>query len=64
MAVKADAAWNFVRKKANSQWLWLALDAQTRQVVAFTVGDHSRNSARKRWQKLPLVFTSVRSSAS
>jgi insertion element IS1 protein InsB len=56
LAVEADEAWRFVSKKANPQWLWLALDAQTRQVVAFQVGDRSRKSARKRWKKIPPIY--------
>ena len=48
--------WSFVGKKANPQWLWVALDAQTRQVIAFYVGDRSRKSARKLWHKIPAVY--------
>ncbi|MFO1352774.1 MAG: IS1 family transposase [Gammaproteobacteria bacterium] len=53
LAVEADEAWSFVGKKANPQWLWLTLDAQIRQVIAFHVGNRSRQSARKLWQKIP-----------
>lgn len=56
LAVEADEAWSFVSKKTNPQWLWLALDAQTRQVIAFQVGDRRRNSARQLWQKLPPIY--------
>lgn len=34
----------------------LAIDAQTRQVIAFHVGDRSRTSAKKRWNKIPAVY--------
>ena len=34
----------------------LALAAQTRQVLAFHVGDRSRRSARKLWKKIPPVY--------
>jgi insertion element IS1 protein InsB len=30
LEVEADEMWSFVGKKANQQWLWLALDTQTR----------------------------------
>lgn len=56
LMVEADEAWSFVHKKANPQWLWLALETQSRQVVAFFVGDRSRRSARKRWKKIPAVY--------
>jgi insertion element IS1 protein InsB len=45
-----------VGKKANPQWLWLALDARSRQVLAFHVGDRSRKSARQLWNQLPAVY--------
>ncbi len=33
---------SFVGKKKNKQWLWLAIDSQTRQALAFHVGDRSK----------------------
>jgi insertion element IS1 protein InsB len=45
-----------VGKKANPQWLWLALDTRSRQVLAFHVGDRSRKSARQLWNQLPAVY--------
>ena len=53
---EADELCSFVRKKANKQWLWLAMDTQTRQVIAFHVGERSRKSARKLWKKIPAVY--------
>jgi len=29
---------SFVKKKANTQWLWIAMDTQSRQVLPFTWG--------------------------
>jgi insertion element IS1 protein InsB len=54
--VEADERHSFVQKKANEQWLWLALDRVTRQVIAFHVGDRSRQSARQLWANLPAVY--------
>ena len=54
--VNADEAWSYVGKKANPYWLWIALDAHTRQVLAFYVGDRSKRSARKLWKKIPAVY--------
>jgi insertion element IS1 protein InsB len=51
-----DELWGFVGKKANPQWRWLALDAQSRQVLAFHVGDRGRKSARQRWKQLPAAY--------
>jgi insertion element IS1 protein InsB len=56
LEAEADELRRFVGKKADKQWLWLAMDAQTRQVIAFHVGDRRRTSAKKRWNKIPAVY--------
>jgi insertion element IS1 protein InsB len=56
LEAEADERWSFVGKKANRQWLWIAIDAKTRQVIAFHVGDRSRNSGEQLWAKLPAVY--------
>ena len=30
LEAEADELWSFVGKKANKQWLWIAMDAKTR----------------------------------
>jgi insertion element IS1 protein InsB len=56
LEAEADELCSFVGKKANKRWLWLALDARSRQVLAFHVGDRSRSSARQLWNRLPAVY--------
>jgi len=53
LEAEADEMSSFVGKKANKQWIWIALDTQTRQVIAFYVGDRSRKSAQQLWKRLP-----------
>jgi insertion element IS1 protein InsB len=48
--------WSFVGKKSNKQWIWLALDMKTREIVGVYVGDRSREGARQLWQSLPPVY--------
>jgi len=48
--------WSFVGAKQNQQWIWLAIDADSRQVVGRVVGDRSRPPAKKLWQSLPPVY--------
>jgi insertion element IS1 protein InsB len=45
-----------IPKKANKQWIWIAMEATTRQVVAFHVGDRSRTSAKRLWAKIPHAY--------
>ena len=53
---EADEMCSFVQQKANKQWLWLAMDRTTRQIIAFHVGDRSRESARQLWANLPTMY--------
>jgi insertion element IS1 protein InsB len=45
-----------VSNKTNKQWIWLALDVTTREIVGVYVGDRSRKGARQLWQSLPPVY--------
>ncbi len=47
---------SFVGDKQNKQWIWLALDADTREIVGVFIGDRSRQSAKQLWQSLPAVY--------
>jgi insertion element IS1 protein InsB len=37
-------------------WIWLAMDAKSRQIIGFHVGDRSRKSARKLWANIPKAY--------
>ena len=56
LEAELDELWSFVGKKANRQWVWIAMNAVTRQVIAFNVGDHSGQSAHALWEKIPAVY--------
>ena len=56
LEVEADELLSFVKNKKNKQWLWLAMDVKTKQVLAFYVGDRSKGSARKLWKSIPEVY--------
>jgi IS1 family transposase len=42
--------------KGNKQWVWLALDVMTREIVGCHIGDRSEDSALALWQSLPAVY--------
>ena len=50
---ECDELWSFVQNKDNQQWLWVALDVDTRQVVAFLVGSREAINAKRLYLKLP-----------
>ena len=56
LEAELDELWSFVGKKAHRQWVWIAMDATTHQVIAFHVGDRSGQSAQALWKKIPCVY--------
>jgi len=56
LKVQMDELWSFVDDKGNKQWVWLAIDADTREVIGCHIGDRSRESARSLWQSIPAVY--------
>jgi len=48
-----DEMWSFVYKKTNKKWVWIAQCRRSRQVIAFYVGNRSRDAARELWKKIP-----------
>ena len=56
LEVEADEMASFVKKKANKQWSWIAMDATSRQGIAFHVGDRCRRSAQRLWAKIPEAY--------
>lgn len=55
-----DELWSFVLKKARKRWVWLALCRQTRQIVAYVVGDRSEKTCRRLWEAIPAAFRGAR----
>ena len=49
LTIECDELWSFVGKKSQKQWIWLALDRKTREIVGVFLGNRSRQSARKLW---------------
>lgn len=54
--LELDELWSFVLKKARKRWVWLALCRQSRQVVAFVIGDRSAKTCRRLWEAIPEAF--------
>ena len=42
--------------KDQEQWVWLAMDADTREIVCCYVGDRSGKAAGALWDSLPAVY--------
>ena len=48
-----DELWSFVQNKDNVKYVWIAMHRESRQIIAFEVGDRSGATALKLWQKIP-----------
>ena len=42
--------WSFVGLKRNKQWIWLAIDSDSREIVGMHVGSRDRASAEALWK--------------
>jgi IS1 family transposase len=56
LTLQCDELWSFVGKKAHRQWIWLALDAETRLIVGCFAGSRDRSGAEGLWQSLPARY--------
>ena len=48
--------WSFVGNKGNKQWIWLAIDVLTKEVVGVYIGLIDKDGARGLWNSLPPVY--------
>lgn len=56
LIIEMDEMWSFFYKKSNKAWIWIALDAESREVVGAYIGDRSAQSAWRLWESLPAVY--------
>jgi len=56
LTIQCDEMWSFVANKRNKQWIWLALDIETKEIVGVYVGERSCKGAEGLWQSLPPIY--------
>ena len=56
LVLELDELWSFVYRKSNKVWVWIVLCRNTRQVVAYAVGDRSEITCRCLWDRVPESF--------
>ena len=54
--LEIDEIWSFVYAKCNQRWVWVVQCRRTRQVVAFAIGDRSKATCVKLWNKIPQEY--------
>ena len=56
LTVQCDEMWSFVSSKSEKQWIWLATDQDSREIVGVYIGNRDRDGARGLWDSLPPVY--------
>ncbi len=56
LTIQCDEMWSFVANKKNKQWIWLALDIETKEIVGVYVGNRSRDGASGLWRSMPALY--------
>lgn len=56
LTIQCDEICSFVGNKKHKQWIWLAIDIETKEIVGVYVGERSRNGAEGLWQSLPPIY--------
>ena len=49
---EGDELWSVVNSKQEKQWVWLALDRETRAIVGLHIGDRSHHGAQALWHSI------------
>ena len=56
IVIQCDEMWSFVLNKGQKQWIWLAIDVETKLIVGVYIGDRSKDGALGLWNSLPAVY--------
>lgn len=56
LTLECDELWSFVWSKNDQQWVWLALDRDTREIVGCAIGPRTKETAQQLWDSLPPVY--------
>ena len=56
LTIECDEMWSFVGNKDNKQWIWLAIDLDSREIVGVYIGSRDKQGAQGLWDSLPPVY--------
>jgi hypothetical protein len=56
LIIQCDEMWSFVGNKGNKQWIWLAIDVFTKEIVGVYIGKRDQTGDRRLWDSLPAVY--------
>ena len=53
LRLEADEMWSFVGEKNNKEWIWLAMERKSRQIVGYWIGPRDEEGALGLWFSIP-----------
>jgi insertion element IS1 protein InsB len=56
LVIQCDEMWSFVGFKGNKQWIWLAIDVLTKEIVGVYIGKRDETGARGLWDSIPAIY--------
>ena len=56
LTIECDEMWSFVDNKGQKQWIWLAMDVDSKEIVGLYVGNRDKQGAQGLWDSLPPVY--------
>lgn len=56
IVIQCDEMWSFVLNKKNKQWIWLAIDISTGEIVGAYIGSRDIEGAKGLFDSLPPVY--------
>lgn len=56
LTIQCDELWSFVDNKGNKQWVWLAMEVETREIIGVYIRSRDEEAARHLWLSLPAVY--------
>ena len=56
LIVQCDEMWSYCGNKQNKQWVWIAMNQQTREVVGLHIGGRTVKDAYALWKSLPQSY--------
>jgi len=56
LRLQCDEMWSFVGSKGNKQWIWLAIDALTKEIGGVYIRSRDELGAKGLWNYLPPVY--------
>jgi IS1 family transposase len=59
LTIQCDEMWSFVGNKGNKQWIWLAIDVLTKEIVGVYIGQRDKDGDRGVWNSLPQYIVNV-----